>query len=1492
MKFELFCILGLTYPQRILLVCNRWSSWHLSACTVNRQLCQSFAKVEDEHVACLVVDATEQERISAGKDGVILIKAADQPGIFSRDETLLSLHNDIPFKVDLVVGHGMVSGAAAAIQAKRLKCKLLHVFHNSPVEDEDSFTAEREIGGKADFVAAVGPLLVEQWGMILNREIFMIIPGMTEVLPRNKVPTPQSRCLILGIMNDLDMSGLGLATDALACCKRQENPIHLTVLGTQRGKVHKLKEDLKKRCNSSELEVVVKPSDVNQEIVEVEIRGVSLVLMPSPADGFGVMALEALSAKVPILISSSSGLAKVLQETFDRCYLKFICNAKDPQTSIDAWSDAIDGILQDREKSFNMASSLREEWNSKFTWESTANDLLAHLGRSGVFFALSPSATRHISLPSQCSDSALEFMENEVDLLNRGRKHVLFLSPENISDSPFIQYFAQVPWAAVFDFDMNSVATGYLASCENFCENVGIKICRMLPPLPDKDQKKISVMLPNGMPWLLLEGMPESKRNIKDNLEWIREFFIALGKANPGPITFIVLWGPVKEAKVLGKNLSKILTVVQGSSIHGQVKLAIACTAPREDSILEDIADDWNVKVHKLSLEDICNALCNCVRSSPFIQENLEFALPVADQDDPQQVSFKVLPPNRRWINAEMEVLYQSVGSTPQFEDDDACHFYRGGLISWYALRMGYAVERGNWAALNARIHELLLKAGTMKLKMPHQRGAGGTTSARKILFDYHEKYPCVFLKSVGHAEIAPAIKVLAAFCRLPVIILVDCKHILSDEFDVDSLYNSLSNDRIPSVILEVMHQNQQRERIVSASFEKADKTVPVRLADALTSDEAREFVKIYSAQKREKQAALDFLLNSRQREIQIPFFYGLVTFEDRFTGLEPFVKECLQDLGKYERYVLLFLAMTYHYGHSSLFANDFAGLLEAPRREVLSLEVVLPNLSRELLLEEDGKWRPRHDLIALEMLRQLLTKPDDDGLPETHPDNWRNQLADKAMICFTHMSEGVVSDMLLSRVTDDNSHQYFSQLISDIPFDEDAIRLFDKAISLFPDNPFFKVHLGRFYSIKKKSDGFPSAIKYTNEGIACADDYPSRVVRGQFAQMKGVVYSREVYYLAEANAEIATIIEMADEGVKNFRRAVSIAPDLVDGYIPEVRMMCKVFEHIDKTTGSFHEYVRSSSAHPFIIDAISNTSNTLECVPDSDAYNYWRMRLSCIGRRAFSQEKVEETLNLLLHLRNTGKASRGSINRQIVIMRMDAQSKKRRPISEIAGDLIKLVNEALQHDSNAEQTMRLWVRLAPFIPVDLSESERKIFLWCSKEKSVRSYLYKYIVACLHLLERGSRNYSEVMKNAKEDLNSAIKAINRVDIGRFRHPDRPVVWLGREAKGMGNLVYLEEKITDLIDVRMKRFIESKHTTQLRTLSGRIVESGNKVGTIRINGELDVSFRADLCETPLTGSGFENRKVKFFLAFNFFGMDAYNVQLVQEKRDFEDSSKSK
>ncbi|XP_068710858.1 uncharacterized protein [Montipora foliosa] len=1470
--------LGEAYPRRILSISERWSCWHSSVCTVNKQLCRSLAKNEDVHVACLVLDATDQETIAATRDGINLIKAAPQPGIREREEHLLSLHSDFPFNADLVIGHGMVSGTAAAIQAKRMGCKRLHIFHALPIEDEDKEQSERDLGLSADFVAGIGPSAVEQWEAVLNRRVFTIIPGLPEVVPRNEIMTPQSRCLVLGNMCAPAVSGLDLVTAAISKCRKRTLPVHLTVVGTEREKVKDLKEEMKTVLCCSNVHVVVKPFDVTHEAVGVEVRGVSVVVIPSTSDEFGMVALEAIAAKVPIVVTSSSGIAKFLHSEFGRQFLKFLCSTGDEMDYVEALASAVDAVLDDRQEAFNLAACLWDKWNSRFTWDVAVSELLQFLSSFGMFSASSPRITKQITLPSQCSDLARKFMEEEVELLNRRRQHVLFLSPENAKESPFIHYFAQVPWAAVLDFDVNSVTTGFLSSCENFCEHMGMKICRILPPSLEEARKKCSVVLLTGIPWVLLEGMPENERSIRENLEWMREFFMALAKTYHAPITFLVLWRSQEETEALCRSLSKILTIVQGSPLYSQVKMVIASTGDTLSSSLEDIADDWKVNVQVISLEDVCNALCQCITFSPFIQENRDFSLPVADPDDPNRVNFKVLPPSSRWVNAEMEVLFTSVGNAPQFGTDDAYHFYRGGLVSWYALQMGYVVERRNWKELKHRIDELLVRTGSVTLQMPHQRGAGGSTSARKILFDYHEKYPCVLLRSVGHAEVAQGIKVLADFCKLPVIILVDRKQEENDYFVVNNLFNILSNDRIPCLILEVTYQKKKEETSLQYPG-KSEETSPVRLAEELSFEEAENFVKIYSVQRKDKLSKLRSLLHQGPKQLQIPFYYALTTFEDRFTGLEPFVRDCLENLGATERKILLFLAMAYHYGGNSLSANEFSNLLKAPRREVALLESVLPELTMELLLEEDDKWRPRHDLIAVEMLRQLLTVAGQRGLPAIHVENWKSRLAEAAVECFGHMSYTVVSDMLvLSRIPNDS---HFTQLISDIPFEEDAIKLFERAISVFPDDPFFKVHLGRFYSIQKRSAGLPMAIKYTDEGIYCSQSYP-RSTRGQFAQMKGMVYSREVSYLIEQRADIRSIANTAQEAVTNFRRAVSIAPDFVNGYIPEVRMMCNVFDFIDKQTGNLFEYVKSADVHPFITHAISDTSNTLECVPDSDEYPYWRMRLACLGRKRFSLEQGEKTLELLYHLRNSGKGSRGSVNRQIVIMRLELCVKSGDSVSSIAAEMIELLNEALKHDTNIEQTMRLWVKIAPFIPVALSEAENKVFHWCSKTKSVRSYLYKLIIACLHLLEGGSSTYAEIMKNAYDDLNAEIKTINRDDVGRCRHPDRPVVWLGKEGRGMGHLVFLSDNISELMDVRMKRSIDSKYTKQLRPLTGLIIKTGPKVGTIKVKQGLDVTFRTDLCEpTPLVSSSFMNKKVQFYLAFTLFGSDAYNVRLVAE-----------
>lgn len=76
----------------------------------------------------------------------------------------------------------------------------------------------------------------------------------------------------------------------------------------------------------------------------------------------------------------------------------------------------------------------------------------------------------------------------------------------------------------------------------------------------DEEFKKVLFMLLNGILWVFFGGMLESKWDIKDNLEWMREFFFFFCKIYFGFIIFLVMWG--LEKRILIKNLFKIFIIV------------------------------------------------------------------------------------------------------------------------------------------------------------------------------------------------------------------------------------------------------------------------------------------------------------------------------------------------------------------------------------------------------------------------------------------------------------------------------------------------------------------------------------------------------------------------------------------------------------------------------------------------------------------------------------------------------------------------------------------------------------------------------------------------------------------------------------------------------------------------------------------------------------------------------------------------------------------
>jgi hypothetical protein len=782
---------------------------------------------------------------------------------------------------------------------------------------------------------------------------------------------------------------------------------------------------------------------------------------------------------------------------------------------------------------------------------------------------------------------------------------------------------------------------------------------------------------------------------------------------------------------------------------------------------------------------------------------------------------------------------------------------------------MNYAVERESWEPLRKTIEEELGYPGAAFLTLFHQRGTGGTTSARKLLYDCHLRYPCVCLKTINYQTFL-AIQQIWKFCSIPVIILADIKEGPgADGNDVESLYGNLSNEKVSCLILHVVHRHYREDRKRDKESSLKDTAV---LAKPLTEEERDNFVKVYCFHSPERRSEINKIRNADDK-LQIPFYYGLAAFEDRFKGLEPFVSDSLRGLKDPQRQALCFLSIAFHYAQRELPLSTLAGIFKLKSRQLHSIDDILTEDSIELLIEEDGCWRPRHFTIGKEMLRQLLSVP-----LGIHQDNWTSNLADKAVEFVSYMEEDVTKAVLLNRIHDEKTYKRFSSLVEDIPESKDVVKVFKKAISNHPGNPFFKAHLGRYYSVQRGKEGFEIALRHTDDSILLASRM-QRNVRGQLTQMRGIIYKRQVKNEIECGADLGIIIPLAEEGVKSFTRAASIDPDkLEDSYIPQVRMMCDVFKYVDRTfEGGILKYLQSPDAHQFILDGISETSDILETVCDNIYYPELRRELFRLGVRGGGPNKSENKADLIKRfqeLKKTSKTSTAPINRHIVLIHLELCKEKKKPVSGIAKELIKLLEEALKYDNKIDHTMRLWVKVASHIPVELQVAESKISAWCNKGKSVLSYLYRYIVTCMRIIEGGrDQRFEDERLNAQVELQKSVRDTSRVNL---RQPDRPVVFLGN-GKGMGQLVTLERE--SVKEVRKQRAIPESYAGQLRKLTGIMTKTG-KVGEIFANG-LTISFRADLCQPSLVGESYLNKKVRFFLAFNYFQADAYNVRIVTE-----------
>ena len=305
-------------PLRVTLVGDEWGSSKGGLSTLNRELAKHLARQPGVQVTLLLPHYSEREKQEANDCRVSLATPEPMPGFDSIGGLSFTREDH---DIDVVVGHGQKLGAPAQAIAKQRRCKRVHIVHTASEElamfkegetalpkGEEKHQAELELCKKAEIVAAIGPKLAEAISAPLrpyrkDQQVIDITPGIFPEFTKMEQASEEGgkfRILVFGRgdSEDFELKGYDIAAQAVAGLN--DKSYLLIFVGAPKGKEEEVKNNLLK-CGISRSKLIVRGFIESRGELEKLFCEADLAIMPSRTEGFGLAALEALSAGLPII---------------------------------------------------------------------------------------------------------------------------------------------------------------------------------------------------------------------------------------------------------------------------------------------------------------------------------------------------------------------------------------------------------------------------------------------------------------------------------------------------------------------------------------------------------------------------------------------------------------------------------------------------------------------------------------------------------------------------------------------------------------------------------------------------------------------------------------------------------------------------------------------------------------------------------------------------------------------------------------------------------------------------------------------------------------------------------------------------------------------------------------------------------------------------------------------------------------------------------------
>ena len=356
--------------------------------TINRELAIQLAKHSNVEVSVFLPECSEEDRNDAARHHVQLVEAEKVIG-WNPVDWLINVPDG--HVMDCVVGHGVSLGKQVQFIRKHHHCKWIQVVHSAPEElgmyknipqGGQLQKAEVELCKMADQIIAIGPKLADAYkhylrGSKKDQNVFDLTPSIfSEFLNVEQAPEEGSTFNVLLIgsgdsCEDFILKGFDVAAQAVAELK--DKSYKLKFVGAPRGKEDEIADKLLQH-GIDRNQLIVRSLSDRREVLANLFCEVDLAIMPSKTEGFGVSALEALSAGLPVLVSGNSGLGEALKEVPQGS--QFVVDSEDPKE----WAKKIKVVQQTkREVRLSESRLLRENYQEKYNWEKPIRCLVERM---------------------------------------------------------------------------------------------------------------------------------------------------------------------------------------------------------------------------------------------------------------------------------------------------------------------------------------------------------------------------------------------------------------------------------------------------------------------------------------------------------------------------------------------------------------------------------------------------------------------------------------------------------------------------------------------------------------------------------------------------------------------------------------------------------------------------------------------------------------------------------------------------------------------------------------------------------------------------------------------------------------------------------------------------------------------------------------------------------------------------------------------------------